>query len=66
MKSRRAGLNAETVRKEIDQMPAKKSGKDVERRLFTTWRQACDQKQYPGSLGDWEILIRWLGWGASA
>jgi len=35
---------AETVRKEIDQMPAKKSGKNVERHLFSTWRQACDQK----------------------
>ncbi|HEV2331409.1 MAG TPA: hypothetical protein VGY56_21715 [Verrucomicrobiae bacterium] len=25
------------------------------------WRHACDQKQYPGSLGDWEILIQTLG-----
>jgi hypothetical protein len=54
-------IYAEQIRKEIDQMRAKKGGKNVERRLFSTWRQACDQKLYPGSLGDWEILIRTLG-----
>lgn len=54
-------IYAEAVRKEIDQLKPKKPGKNVERRLWDSWRQACEQKQYPGSLGDWEILIHRLG-----
>jgi len=51
VKSRNAGLlYAETVRKEIDDMPAKKSGKNVERRLLDTWRHACDEMKYPAPL----------------
>lgn len=53
-------LYAERVRKEIDQLPAKKSGKNVERHLLMTWNEACNGKNYRGSLGDWEILIRRL------
>jgi hypothetical protein len=54
-------IYAETVRKEIDDMPAKKSGKNVERRLLDSWRRACDEMQYRGSMGDWEVLMRQLG-----
>jgi hypothetical protein len=54
-------LYAETIRKEIDDMPAEKSGKNVERRLLDTYRRAQAEKQYPGSLGDWEVLMRRLG-----
>jgi len=46
---------------EIDDMPAKKSGKDVEWRLLDTWRRACDEMQYRGSVSDWEILMLRLG-----
>jgi hypothetical protein len=40
---------AEQIRKEIDNMRAKKSGKNVERRLFSTWSEACTTKSYKGS-----------------
>jgi hypothetical protein len=38
-----------------------KFGKNVERHLLWTWRRACDEMQYRGSVGDWEILMRRLG-----
>lgn len=41
MKSRNAGLiHAEQIQREIDNLPAKKSGKNAERHLLSTWRQA--------------------------
>jgi hypothetical protein len=54
-------LYAEQVRKDMDNLKPQKSGKNAEQKLLRTWKTATAEKQYPGSLSDWEILIHRLG-----
>jgi hypothetical protein len=53
-------LFAETVRQRIDNMKSSKSGKREADAMYHAWLQATNEKGYPGSENDWQILLRRL------
>ena len=50
-------IYAETIRKEVDQLKPRKSGKNVEAKLLWSYKTAIDEYKYPGSFKDWDVLI---------
>jgi hypothetical protein len=50
-------LYAGKVRQQLANMSDTKSGKRSELHIWLTYRNACDQKGYRGSLGGWENLL---------